>query len=42
MLTVGARPGTNSLFCCPKYGLAIVGMEHFAYHRYVEGAALWR
>jgi hypothetical protein len=36
MLAFGARPGTNSLFRCPKYSLAIVGVEHFADCRYIH------
>src|SRR5258708_272280 len=40
MLTISARPRTNSLFCCPKYSLSIIGMDHFAYFRYVNGSRL--
>src|SRR4029077_9376738 len=42
MLTVGARPRTNGLFCCPKYSLSIIGMDHVPYFCNVKGAHLWR
>src|SRR3984893_5654094 len=40
MLKVSALPRTNSFFCCPKYSLSVVRMEHFAYYRYVHGSRL--
>src|SRR5580658_6004767 len=42
MFTVGTRPRTDSLFCCPKYNLSIIRMELFPHDRYVHGAHLWR
>src|SRR5260370_2393441 len=40
MFTVGARPRSNSLLSGPKHSLAIVGVEHITYCRYVHRAYL--
>ena len=39
MLTVGTPFGTNSSFCCPKYGLSIIRVDHFTYSLYQKGSA---
>src|SRR5579863_9522330 len=42
MLTIGTRSRANSLISCPKHGLPIIRMDHFAYFRDFEGARLRR
>jgi len=42
MFTVGARPRSNILLSGPKHSLAIVGVEHVTYCRYIHRAYLRR
>src|SRR5690242_687174 len=42
MFTVSTRPGTDSLFCCPKYNLTIIRMKHLPHYRYVHRTHLGR
>jgi hypothetical protein len=42
MLTIGTLSRANCLTRYPEHGLSIIGMDHFAYFRDIEGARLRR